>query len=168
MSAGRLFQANQRPEQFLKRAILTSGSFEYVMNEGGPQEAAPPVRRSWRQEKGKTDSRGPRGGPALQEPFSSRPGRRRVLTDKRWAFGSPRPGPHHDLCLFQTKHFVGQVTSPSSSSDGTDHALPQNTRRQRTAAHGVMHSGSRGPHRLPHQLGTCGPWVVTRGHLENE
>lgn len=172
MSAGRLFQANQRPEQFLKRAILTSGSFEHIMNEREPRRGGSSSEEEWRQRKGKTDSCGP-----PEVALLSRSRLAAVLAGggssptNDGPSDPPRPGPHHDLCLFQTKRFfVGQAPSPSSSSDGIDHALPQNTRRQRTAAHRVMHSGSRGPHRLPHQAPrlSCGPWVVTRSHLENE
>lgn len=157
MSAGRLFQANRHPEQFLKRAILTSQNpLNTSRTNEERREAAPSVSRSWRREKRRLSPAGPLAWPCSPGAAHQPSWREAGLAHKRWALRFPPPPPaqpHTTIYAFSRQNACPAGALPiltASGGDGIDHGLPQNTCQQRTTPHGVTHSGSQGPHGLPH------------------
>lgn len=116
--------------------------------------------RSWRQRKGKTESRGPPGVALLSRSRLSAilaRGGSSPTNDGPCDFHPrPPPSPHTTIYAFSRQH---------------PHGLPQHTRQQRTTAHAVTHSGSQGPHGLPPpgpqaHWAPVSPGVAHGGHLE--
>lgn len=120
MSAGRLLQANLRPEQFLKRAIVTSQSplNALRMNEERGEMAPPVCRGAGDRENGRLSPAGPLAWPcspgAVYQPSWREAGPRPQTMGLVISTPAPCPAPTPRFMPFPDKTLVGQAPSPSS------------------------------------------------------